>query len=362
MNKTLNPKLWKDFKLNKKVRKNLLEIAKDFIDDIDIPNLSIKDVIFTGSNASYNWHKGSDLDLHIIISLKNIESKTEKEAIKKSLLLKKQIWNYSHEIMLYGSEVEIYPQTPDSQLKANGIFSLKTNKWIKKPNHEITNKKIDKEEINKKYKSIKNDIAYIKELSEENNPNYNNILGKIKSIKDKIKKMRQTSLEVGGEISTGNLIFKLLRNNGDLQILSDLSKQLYDKKYTIETMLNENLEIYESEPTIGNIKKSENNNGWISPSGDYYACNFYGHISLAKRLFDSDKVKYTYNDIKQGDEEEWLENLKWLKLTDGRFFSMSNSLTQAQLDKIFDYVESRDKKEIIFNGSKMSIRKLFQMA
>ena len=51
--KELNPKLWKQRRLNPEVRFKLLKIAKHFIDFIDIPQISLKDVTLPGSNAAF---------------------------------------------------------------------------------------------------------------------------------------------------------------------------------------------------------------------------------------------------------------------------------------------------------------------
>ena len=72
---TLNPEIWNDKELNPKVRKQLLKIANDFIKNLDLPKpIVIKDIIFTGSLANYNWSKFSDIDLHIITDFKQLES------------------------------------------------------------------------------------------------------------------------------------------------------------------------------------------------------------------------------------------------------------------------------------------------
>ena len=44
-------------------------------------------------------------------------------------------------------------------------------------------------------------------------------LEKLERLKDKIKKMRIAGLETGGEFSTENLAFKLLRRRGELNTL-----------------------------------------------------------------------------------------------------------------------------------------------
>ena len=50
----------------------------------------------------------------------------------------------------------------------------------------------------------------------------------------KIKNMRKSGLEGGGEFSVENIAFKTLRRNGTLDRLSDLKVVAYDKMLTIE--------------------------------------------------------------------------------------------------------------------------------
>jgi hypothetical protein len=73
MQDDLNPKIWdKNQKLRPEIRKNLLKIADDYIESLEIENLDIDDVTFTGSLANYNWSQYSDVDLHILIDYKEI--------------------------------------------------------------------------------------------------------------------------------------------------------------------------------------------------------------------------------------------------------------------------------------------------
>jgi hypothetical protein len=73
--KSLNPKIWinNGDKLSPKVRRNLLEIAYQFIDSFGLDVL-IDDIIITGSIANYNWSKYSDIDLHIVIDYQQFSS------------------------------------------------------------------------------------------------------------------------------------------------------------------------------------------------------------------------------------------------------------------------------------------------
>ena len=53
MQDKLNPKVWGgDQKLRPEIRKNLLKITNDYIEGLEIENLDIEDVTFTGSLAN----------------------------------------------------------------------------------------------------------------------------------------------------------------------------------------------------------------------------------------------------------------------------------------------------------------------
>ena len=71
---------------------------------------------------------------------------------------------------------------------------------------------------------------------------------KIKKLKDKIKKMRIAGLETGGEFSTENLAFKLLRRRGELNTLYTLMQQARDE----ELSLDEDMEWWKSRRSLDN--------------------------------------------------------------------------------------------------------------
>src|ERR1035437_8338537 len=108
MKDELNKKVWNpDFTINPKVRKNLLQIAKDFIEFVKIKNLQIVDIILTGSLANYNYHEKSDIDLHIIFDLYNFGK--HENFIDEYLQTKKALWNQGHDIEMFGFKIEVYP-------------------------------------------------------------------------------------------------------------------------------------------------------------------------------------------------------------------------------------------------------------
>ena len=55
----------------------------------------------------------------------------------------------------------------------------------------------------------------------------------VQKYKDKLKKYRTCGLEKGGEYSTENLVFKILRRNGYIEKLHDSTTKILDKKLSM---------------------------------------------------------------------------------------------------------------------------------
>ncbi len=229
----LNPKVWnKDSELDSEVREQLLQIAQDFYENIEMP-ADVVDIAFCGSLCNYNWsEKYSDFDLHVIIDFKDIDDNLE--LVEKACDYAKKVWNAQHDIKIKGYEVEIAIQDGDDLNKAiadgrmGGVFSLLNNKWIKRP--ERVDFEPDEKLISEKAKTIMMTVDDIEEESEEDK--YEAFAEKISKVWKKIKNYRQSGLESeSGEYSVGNLVFKLLRRNGYIEKIMEMKRNLYDKQF-----------------------------------------------------------------------------------------------------------------------------------
>ena len=136
---TLNPKLFNDKKkLDPEVWQALNKIAKEWGSFANIPAAAIKDVIVVGGNANYNYTKHSDIDLHLVVDKEKIKCQG---LIDDYLQSKKQLWALTHDITVKGQPVELYAQDfRDPFRKGQGIYSLKSNRWLQEP----TKYKIDR--------------------------------------------------------------------------------------------------------------------------------------------------------------------------------------------------------------------------
>lgn len=225
----LNPKIWaNDSKVRPEVRKQLLKIADDFYESLDIPWVEIKDVKLTGSLANYNWSKYSDVDLHIVINYKDINN--DKDLVTEYLKLKKDKWNDDHHVKLNGFNIELYAQDYKEEHSSTGVYSLENNEWIRKPKKQTPT--FDKEVVRKKAADIVNQIEDIEK--EFKAGKYNDVIKAYKSLWEKIKSMRKRGLNRIGEYSIENIVFKVLRRGEYLEKLTDLKNQAYDLENSLK--------------------------------------------------------------------------------------------------------------------------------
>lgn len=233
--KELHPKIWPNGKLNSKVRLRLLDIADDFIETLKVDWAKPKDVILTGSLANYNWSKFSDFDLHIIIDFAEVDDRVE--FVKDYFDSKKKIWNEQHEnLKIYGFPVEVYVQDANELHTASGVYSLERNKWLRTPEKDsIKAIKLNKFFIKEKAgKFIRQINALDDALNTADSAQAETIGNKAKALFDKIKGIRKEALAKGGEMSSGNIIFKTLRRTGYIEKLADIKAKTYDKIYSIK--------------------------------------------------------------------------------------------------------------------------------
>ncbi|MEI6879762.1 MAG: hypothetical protein WCK82_00270 [Bacteroidota bacterium] len=220
---TLNPEIWPEGNLNPKVQKNLIKIANGFVKDINLPKgIIIKDVIFTGSLANYNWSKFSDIDLHVILDFDQFDA--DPEIIQNYFNSQKTLWNQEHDITVFGYPVELYVQDTHAKLVSTAVYSVLRNEWIKKPKREEF--KLDKTAIKDKAQSFINQLKDIRD--EYKDKQYQSVVDKVTRVKDKIKQMRKAGLESGGEFSLENLAFKVLRRTPFMDILDSFKAKAYD--------------------------------------------------------------------------------------------------------------------------------------
>lgn len=220
INRTLNPKIWQDNRLDGNVRLKLLEIARAFVDFVGI-DLDVEDYTITGSNANYTWTNYSDLDLHVIISGEPTDEQRELFTAKKAL------WAEQHTITIKGLPVECYVQGSKEPHHSTGVFSLTNSKWLVEP--KKIKPQVDDAAVEAKKDAI---LAVIEHALLSKN------LEKLRAVKDKITTMRRAGLERAGEWSVENLVFKILRNLGLIDQITEKIRELEDQELSLEQQTN----------------------------------------------------------------------------------------------------------------------------
>lgn len=263
----LNPKLWEGMNLKVEVRNKLLEIAETFISSLDYP-LSIADIRFLGSNASYNYNDQSDIDLHIISNFDL--TYIDKNVLQSMYNSSKNNFNKKHDISIYDIPVEIYIEDMNSINATNGSYSLLRDEWVKTPQpieYEIPDYSTDLD-------------LMIKEI---NTALSSGSKDKIENTLNIIYLARKDGLAFDGEASIGNCVFKELRNMGLLDQLRDKFYELESEQLTLESKGNDTLDKLVEELVE---EMQEPNKEEIEQKEEEYREYIRVHIENVKKAFD----------------------------------------------------------------------------
>ena len=235
LKETLNPKVWenpedpKKSTMIPKVRKALMRISEEFIDDLG-DDVFVEDIYLMGSLANFNWSEYSDFDLHVIIDFERYDD--QEELYKELFDLKKKLFNDKHNIKIFGYDVEVYAQGVSDEAHSDGVYSVMNDEWIHRPTK--TSKSLDMSVLKTKIKCWTDKIDdAIEDAKTKGNPD------RLKSLKDKLKDYRQSGLDKDGEFSYENLVFKFLRRSGHIGKLFDEKTKIKDTELSIEAQIQE---------------------------------------------------------------------------------------------------------------------------
>lgn len=220
----LNIKFWDDTSsLHAEVKDKLLQIAYKWGEFAKIPKEAINDIILVGGNANYNYTRFSDLDLHLVVDKSQIADCPD--LLDDYLRDKKKLWALVHDIKIYSHPVELYAQDENDSLPANqGVYSLIQDAWVLEPRRMQVDL-ADPLLIRK----VRDMMEEIDDLI-ENEADDTNVLRKLQK---KIRDMRASAIQQGGEFALENLVFKELRNRGYLDKLSNHIRHLEDTNLSL---------------------------------------------------------------------------------------------------------------------------------
>lgn len=222
----LNPDIFEDMRMIPEVRESLLEIADEFIKDVEAEEFKIPviDIELVGSNASYNYTELSDIDVHIVAAIDKIKQSND-FFVKSYFEAKRKIFFQQHNITVKGRPVELYIEDSRTPGVYNGIYSIKNNKWVQTPSKEKV--QINTTSVQEKFDSYHVDIS--------------DLINKPGNIKEALKiykhlfDMRKSGLKDGGEFSSENIVFKKLRDSGLIDRLREYMYKERDKELSLES-------------------------------------------------------------------------------------------------------------------------------
>jgi len=222
----LSSDIWQEHRLNPEIRETLLKIAQDFFNGLKL-EADVLDIVLTGSLANYNWSKYSDIDLHIIINFEDIDENVE--LVREYVNAKKSVWNRAHKILIKGYEVEVYVENHTDTHHSSGVYSILRNDWLVMPPKQTHD--LDWENIAIKAESFMAEVDSLERLY--NLGRHDEVVEAADKLKEKIKKFRGSGLELGGEYSIENLVFKVLRRTDYIGKLITLRTDAYDRTLSI---------------------------------------------------------------------------------------------------------------------------------
>ena len=232
--KELNPKFWKNDRLDSRIRMKLLDIADDFINFLGVDWVKPEDITITGSLANYNWNqKYSDIDLHIIMDYSKVDKRTD--FVDKYFYSQKKLWNEEHkELKIYGFPVEVYVQDINKKHTSSGVYSLAKDKWLTEPERDkLAKKKVNKIQIKNKVSEYTKKIDKLADelkKSKGNDYKLRKISESAEKLFDELKNLRSGDLSIAdNEINEGNIIFKCLRRLGYIEKINDIISKGYNR-------------------------------------------------------------------------------------------------------------------------------------
>ena len=232
--KELNPKFWKNDRLDSRIRMKLLDIADDFINFLGVDWVKPEDITITGSLANYNWNqKYSDIDLHIIMDYSKVDERTD--FVDKYFYSQKKLWNEEHkELKIYGFPVEVYVQDINKKHTSSGVYSLAKDKWLTEPERDkLAKKKVNKIQIKNKVSEYTKKIDKLTDelkKSKGNDYKLRKISESAEKLFDELKNLRSGDLSIAdNEINEGNIIFKCLRRLGYIEKINDIISKGYNR-------------------------------------------------------------------------------------------------------------------------------------
>lgn len=355
----LNQKIFRGPRVQPIVKRQLLLIAQDFLNEMGIRDIEVEDITISGSNAAYSYTDHSDLDLHILVDMSKLEND---EVYLELFNAKKNLYNDTHHIKIHGIPVELYIQDSNEPVVSLGEYSLLQDKWLRVPvkRRAAFNQQAAKAKYDKLY-------ALIQYALKSRN------LDRVTELLRTIKRYRQAGLDKGGEYSPENLVVKALRTQGYLTKLYALRDQLHSEELTIETVYQTPgsiglREVFDTTPTRKNKAKWSGDEditslNFVASNGLPYQLSFTApfiapdEVSIYDFFPNIDDDIYDlgkFVEFSQGTGEWGTENKQGIEGT-----GVAAEVFGIIYNAILQYVKKYNPPYLIFQAAELSRRRLY---
>jgi hypothetical protein len=212
----LNPRIWTEQgDLDPQVRSALLRITREFLGSTKV-KIPVKDITVSGSNAGYGYTHDSDIDLHIIADFDDVDC----EGSKKELFDKvTKLWKERHHVRIHDIPVEVYVQDSNEPHVSQAIYSVLKRGWIH--HARPSRSSYDRQQVAYWVSRWENLIDRARSTGNAQ---------VLEQLMDLLKRYRKQGLDSArGELSTPNLVFKSLRNAGEIGRLVQSMTSMQDR-------------------------------------------------------------------------------------------------------------------------------------
>jgi hypothetical protein len=214
----LNPRIWQRGSVRPEVKRALLELAKEFIEFIDVP-FEIQDIIIAGAQANLTYTAHSDLDLHLVVDYDTVRCDQEVAELFDS---KRLLWREMHSVKIRGIPVE--PGVENAQKPTvSAAYSLLSDRWIRQPRTEPVD--YAKDQVADLVQTWQRLIS--RALNSQRLEFLQQTLGLLRT-------SRKAALATAqGEFHPLNLAYKSLRNRGTVEQLQTTINRIKDRNLSI---------------------------------------------------------------------------------------------------------------------------------
>ena len=316
----LNPKLFDGDKLKPEIRDKAEDVVNEFLSILaeDEVLINVRDVILTGSNASFNYTENSDIDLHILARTADLDDPNK--LYSKLYNCYRRLFERRFDISFYGIPVEVYVETEADPVVSNGIYSVMYDRWVKEPKETYV-PEVNQAEIDAAAKPWIDRANTIIKKVDDNMPDGEEEIDKY--LED-LYEMRQKGIynTEGSEFSTENLVFKEVRNAGLLDKLKDLKNKVIEKRLTLAE--------------------------GIKYLDDDHEFKDYGtEAAEGKDVIDTHKAStFSTQDLLDGSVDSMYDGVIYdiVKLTPTQYFELCSKVQDMEPEEIIDFIGADERQ------------------